>query len=216
MLQAHPAFEPPRTDTQKSDTVTVRRVHIRLNLENETGKSRFRRLHIPHRGMTSQRRLRPVQKCIQNFPDTEIVDRRTEKDRRKRTRQKFFQHERIGSPLDQFDFHLQLLHFHRGVFRLRRKIVFDSLAIGMSPFLMNTAACLIVILINQGLNRYGGDLAVGAYGIVNRLAFVVVMIVMGLNQGMQPIAGYNYGARLYPRVTRVLLLTIAAATCVTT
>lgn len=110
----------------------------------------------------------------------------------------------------------ELLHFHRGVFRLRRKIVFDSLAIGMSPFLMNTAACLIVILINQGLNRYGGDLAVGAYGIVNRLAFVVVMIVMGLNQGMQPIAGYNYGARLYPRVTRVLLLTIAAATCVTT
>ncbi len=110
----------------------------------------------------------------------------------------------------------ELLHFHRGIFRLRRKIVFDSLAIGMSPFLMNTAACLIVILINQGLNRYGGDLAVGAYGIVNRLAFVVVMIVMGLNQGMQPIAGYNYGARLYPRVTRILLLTIAAATCVTT
>lgn len=110
----------------------------------------------------------------------------------------------------------ELLHFHRGIFRLQRKIVFDSLAIGMSPFLMNSAACLIVILINQGLNRYGGDLAVGAYGIVNRLAFVVVMIVMGLNQGMQPIAGYNYGARLYPRVTRILTLTIMAATCVTT
>ena len=110
----------------------------------------------------------------------------------------------------------ELLHFHRGIFRLRRKIVFDSLAIGMSPFLMNTAACLIVILINQGLNRYGGDLAIGAFGIVNRLVFIVVMIVMGLNQGMQPIAGYNYGAGLFPRVKRVLTLTIVAATCVTT
>ena len=110
----------------------------------------------------------------------------------------------------------ELLHFHRGIFGLRRKIVFDSLAIGMSPFLMNTAACLIVILINQGLNRYGGDLAIGAFGIVNRLVFIVVMIVMGLNQGMQPIAGYNYGAGLFPRVKRVLTLTIVAATCVTT
>lgn len=110
----------------------------------------------------------------------------------------------------------ELLHFHRGIFRLKRKIVTDSLAIGLSPFLMNTAACFIVILINQGLKRYGGDLSIGAYGIVNRLAFIVVMIVMGFNQGMQPIAGYNYGARLYPRVDRVLKLTILCATCVTT
>ncbi len=110
----------------------------------------------------------------------------------------------------------ELLHFHRGIFRLKRKIVFDSLAIGMSPFLMNVAACFIVILINQGLKRYGGDLAIGAFGIVNRLVYIVVMIVMGLNQGMQPIAGYNYGARLYPRVTKVLKLTIVYATAVTT
>ena len=110
----------------------------------------------------------------------------------------------------------ELLHFHRGIFRLKRKIVFDSLAIGMSPFLMNLAACFIVILINQGLKKYGGDLAIGAFGIVNRLVFIVVMIVMGLNQGMQPIAGYNYGAQQYDRVTKVLKLTILYATCVTT
>ena len=110
----------------------------------------------------------------------------------------------------------ELLHFHRGIFRLKRKIVFDSLAIGMSPFLMNLASCFIVILINQGLKRYGGDLAIGAFGIVNRLVFVFVMIVLGLNQGMQPIAGYNFGARQYPRVTRVLKLTIIGATIVTT
>ena len=110
----------------------------------------------------------------------------------------------------------ELLHFHRGIFRLKRKIVFDSLAIGMSPFLMNLAACFIVILINQGLKKYGGDLAIGAFGIVNRLVFIIVMIVMGLNQGMQPIAGYNFGAKRYDRVNKVLKLTIIYATCVTT
>ena len=110
----------------------------------------------------------------------------------------------------------ELLHFHKGIFRLQRKIVFDSLAIGMSPFLMNVASCLIVIVINQGLQRHGGDYAIGAYGIVNRLAFIIVMIVMGFNQGMQPIAGYNYGARQYDRVNKVLKLTIFYATGTTT
>lgn len=110
----------------------------------------------------------------------------------------------------------ELLHFHRGIFRLKRKIVTSSLAIGMSPFMMNVAACFIVILINQGLKRHGGDMAIGAFGIVNRLVFVVVMIVMGFNQGMQPIAGYNFGARLYQRVTKVLKITIGYATAVTT
>lgn len=110
----------------------------------------------------------------------------------------------------------ELLHFHKGIFRLRKKIVLNSLAIGMSPFMMNLASCLIVILINHGLKEHGGDLAIGAYGIVNRLVFLFAMIVMGLNQGMQPIAGYNYGAKLYPRVTEVLKLTIYGATFVTT
>lgn len=110
----------------------------------------------------------------------------------------------------------ELLHFHKGIYRLKKKIVYDSLAIGMSPFLMNLAACFIVILINQGLQKYGGDLAIGAFGIVNRLVFIVVMIVMGLNQGMQPIAGYNYGAQQYLRVRKVLIVTIVAATFVTT
>jgi len=110
----------------------------------------------------------------------------------------------------------ELLHFHKGIFRLKKKIVFDSLAIGMAPFLMNLAACFIVILINKGLKQHEGDLAIGAFGIVNRLVFLFVMIVMGLNQGMQPIAGYNFGAKQYPRVTQVLKITIYAATIVTT
>ena len=109
----------------------------------------------------------------------------------------------------------ELLHFQPGIYRLRQRIVKDILAIGMSPFLMNVTACFIVILINKGLKEHGGDLMIGAYGIVNRLGFFFVMIVMGLNQGMQPIAGYNFGAQQFDRVLRVLKLTIAGATCVT-
>lgn len=108
------------------------------------------------------------------------------------------------------------IHLQKGIYRLRRKIVADSLSIGMAPFLMNAASCAIVILINQSLIKHGGDLAVGAYGIINRVAFLFIMIVMGLNQGMQPIAGYNFGARLYDRVNKVLKLTIIMATCIMT
>ena len=109
----------------------------------------------------------------------------------------------------------ELMHFQPGIYRLRRRLVRDMLAIGMSPFLMNLTACFIVILINKGLKTYSGDLMIGAYGIVNRLAFIFVMIVMGINQGMQPIAGYNFGAQQYDRVLKVLRLTIVCAVCVT-
>ena len=108
------------------------------------------------------------------------------------------------------------VHFEGNIWKMKPRIVQSIFAIGMSPFLMNLAACFIVIIINQGLKKYGGDLAIGAFGIVNRLVFIVVMIVMGLNQGMQPIAGYNFGAKLYGRVNKVLRLTIIYATAVTT
>jgi putative MATE family efflux protein len=104
------------------------------------------------------------------------------------------------------------LHFTREGLRLKKRIVIDSISIGLSPFLMNAASCVIVILINQGLMREGGDYAVGAYGIVNGITTVFVMIVIGLNQGMQPIAGYNYGAKKYKRVTSVYKKTVLLAT----
>lgn len=109
-----------------------------------------------------------------------------------------------------------VIHFKKGIYKLKARIVKDVISIGMAPFFMNTAACLIVILINQGLQRHGGDLAIGAYGIVNRVSFVFVMIVLGLNQGMQPIVGYNFGARQYNRVTGALKLTIIIATAIMT
>ncbi|MDR1379920.1 MAG: MATE family efflux transporter [Tannerella sp.] len=110
----------------------------------------------------------------------------------------------------------ELLHFHRAIFRPDRRLIRDMLAIGLSPFLMNAASCFVVILVNNGMKKYGGDLAIGAFGIVNRLSFMCVMIVMGLNQGMQPVAGYNYGARKIPRVLAALKLTAIFATMVAT
>ncbi len=106
----------------------------------------------------------------------------------------------------------QIVHLQKGTFRLVRKIVTDSLSIGLAPFLMNAAMSIIVIVINHGLVKYGGDLAVGAYGIINRVIMLFAMVVMGITQGMQPIAGYNYGAQQYNRVNEVLKYTILLAT----
>ena len=100
-------------------------------------------------------------------------------------------------------------------FRLDMKVAMDSLTIGMGPFLMNSASCIVTMLINQQLLKYGGDLAIGAYGIVNRISFLFIMANMGFNQGMQPIAGYNFGARKYTRVKEVYRLTVICATAVT-
>jgi putative MATE family efflux protein len=108
------------------------------------------------------------------------------------------------------------IHLQKGIYSLKKKIVVDSLSIGMSPFLMNAASSIIIIFLNQSLIKYGGDLAVGAYGIINRILFLFVMVVLGLTQGMQPIAGYNFGAKLYPRVIQSLKYTILLATLVTT
>ena len=106
----------------------------------------------------------------------------------------------------------ELLHFKHGIYRLKKKLVEQILSIGVSPFLMNVCACVVVIFINNQLVRFGGDLSVGAYGIANGIAMVFVMFVMGVNQGMQPIAGYNYGAQKLDRLMRVLNLAIIAAT----
>lgn len=107
-----------------------------------------------------------------------------------------------------------LIHLHRGIYGLKSRIVKNILKIGLSPFCMQLCACMVVILINKGLSTHGGDIAIAAYGIINGITFLFLMIVMGICQGMQPIAGYNYGAQLYPRVTKVLRYCILYATIV--
>lgn len=117
----------------------------------------------------------------------------------------------------------EVIHFQRGIYRPDLRIIRQILSIGASPFLMNACACIVVLFINNQMLTYGsmlpvkdgGDVAVAAYGIDNRVVFCFLMIVMGLNQGMQPIAGYNWGARLDHRVWHVLRLTILGGTLIT-
>lgn len=106
----------------------------------------------------------------------------------------------------------ELLHLKRGIYRMKSQLVRNIISIGVSPFLMQTTSCLIVIFMNNQFYRYGGDLAVGAYGIANTMVMALFMFVMGITQGMQPIVGYNFGARKYDRMLRCLWLSIAAAT----
>ena len=108
------------------------------------------------------------------------------------------------------------VHFRRGTFRLRRKIVSSIFSIGMSPFLLNVCACLVTVLINIGLKQYGGDMAIGAFGILNRILILFVMLVMGLTQGMQPIVGYNYGAQQFERVKQTLKYGVITGGLITT
>ena len=110
----------------------------------------------------------------------------------------------------------KFMHFPAGLFQLDWKIARQSLSIGMGPFLMNLAGCVVAIFINNQLRTYGGDLAIGAFSIVNRISFLFIMVIMGLNQGMQPIAGYNFGACQYRRVMKTFWLTAGCATVVTT
>lgn len=98
----------------------------------------------------------------------------------------------------------ELIHLNRSIIKLDVKIVKESLLVGLPQFLINLCACLVAAMMTRSLTTYGGDMAVGAFGICNRFMLFIVMVVIGLNQGMQPIAGYNFGARRYDRVLGVL------------
>ena len=108
-----------------------------------------------------------------------------------------------------------VVRLQRGFWKMKKRIISSILSIGMSPFLMNVTACVIVIIVNNSLQQYGGDMAIGAYGIINRLLVLYVMIVLGLTMGMQPIVGYNFGAQKHDRVKATLRLTIIAGVCIT-
>ncbi len=108
-----------------------------------------------------------------------------------------------------------LIHLSREYIKLDMHIVRESLLVGLPQFLINLCACLVAAMMTRSLTTYGGDVAVGAFGICNRLVLFIVMVVIGLNQGMQPIAGYNFGARHYDRVLAVLRRALVVGTCIT-
>lgn len=107
------------------------------------------------------------------------------------------------------------VRFERGCLRPNARIIKDIISIGLSPFLMNVCMCLVMSVLNLKLVKYGGDFAVGAFGIINSILMFFAMIVIGFTQGMQPIAGYNFGANQWHRIREVFRYTVKAATCVT-
>lgn len=115
----------------------------------------------------------------------------------------------------------KMIHIHRGMPNIRLRIIRQALVVGLPQFLINLCACMVAIFITRSLTHFGdmsavgGDVAVGGYGISNRVVLFIVMIVIGLNQGMQPIAGYNYGAQKYDRLLQVLKKSIIFATIIT-
>ncbi len=111
---------------------------------------------------------------------------------------------------------VSFVHFLPGYFKLKRKIIGGIFSIGMANFFMMFFGSMVFLVINQSLKKYGGDYAIGAFGIIQGIGNLVAMVVLGFNQGMQPIAGYNYGARQYSRVIKVFKLTLIAGTLTST
>lgn len=101
-------------------------------------------------------------------------------------------------------------------FKLKKGIVRQIFSIGLSPFLMQLAASIITIILNKGLATYGGDTAIAAMGIINSVSMLILMPIFGINQGAQPIIGFNYGAKNFARVKNALKLAILAATTIST
>lgn len=139
----------------------------------------------------------------------------------------------LSIQLHHYTSNSSFLRFRRTAFRLDKAIVGAILSIGMAPFLLNVCASFVTRFMNTALLKYGGtgawdvvsattfdgnvgDIYVGAYGVMNRVILLFIMVAQGFNQGMQPIVGYNYGAKQYGRVLTVLKYTIICATCVTT
>jgi putative MATE family efflux protein len=108
------------------------------------------------------------------------------------------------------------IRFYKKNFRLEKDIIKSIISIGMSPFSMQLATCFVVILVNSTLLKYGGDLAIGAFGILNSVNTLIVMVIIGLNQGTQPIIGYNFGAKNYDRMFKTLKYAIIIASILTT
>ena len=108
------------------------------------------------------------------------------------------------------------LYFKKAFFKVYFSVVQKIFTMGLPPFLMNLCASAVVIVLNHQLRNYGGDLAIAAYGIINRIVGLVAMIIFGFNLGMQPIVGYNFGANQYNRVLQTLKYSLIIGTCIST
>lgn len=106
------------------------------------------------------------------------------------------------------------LKIKREYLSLDKAIVLSIFSIGVSPFSMQIAQSIVQVLANNALKTYGGDLAIGAMTIINSVAMIFMMPIFGLNQGSQPIIGYNYGAEKYKRVKQAVKSATIVATII--
>lgn len=109
-----------------------------------------------------------------------------------------------------------LLKLKKDNMKLKKHVVKEIVSIGVSPFAMQVAASFVTIIINKSLEKYGGDLAIAAYSLIISIAILIVMPMLGINQGAQPIIGYNYGAENISRVKKALKYSIIVNTCIAT
>lgn len=118
--------------------------------------------------------------------------------------------------LPRFFNHDSYAHFSPQMFHFRWHLVREIMSVGIAPFLANLCGCFVVMVINLSLLKFGNDLYLGANGIVNRITQLIIMMVAGFSQGLQPIVGYNLGAGRMDRVKQALHRAIAIATCIMT
>ncbi|WP_123053021.1 MATE family efflux transporter [Clostridium sp. JN-1] len=107
-----------------------------------------------------------------------------------------------------------MLKLKKENFKLEKNIVSNIIAIGMAPFAMQVASSAVNIILNKSLAVYGGDLAIGAMGIISGISTLVLMPIFGINQGAQPIIGFNYGANKYKRVKKTLIIACIVGTLI--
>lgn len=107
-----------------------------------------------------------------------------------------------------------IVRFRKGIFKLEGHVVWNIITIGVSPFAMQLAGSLVVVIQNYALKSHGGDLALGANGIITSVGMLLVMLIIGIAQGMQPIVGFNYGAGQHKRVQDTLRLVIITSTII--
>lgn len=106
------------------------------------------------------------------------------------------------------------IHFERKAMRIYWPHTRDVFAIGLSPFFIHVCASLVTIIMNWRLKDYGGNMAIASYGIIAAIQSLVITMVLGMTHGMQPIVGYNYGAKNYSRALQTYWLTVRWATII--
>jgi len=106
------------------------------------------------------------------------------------------------------------VRFHLRNLSLDREIALRTAALGSSAFFMQIGNSFVQFVLNNQLERHGGDVALAAWGIIQSVALFFLFPIFGINAGAQPLVGYNFGAKQFGRVRSTALWAIAGASCI--